>query len=472
MAARIRPWPTLIGLLIAAGVVLRVVFLRGRWGFVDSDEAVVGLMARGFRHGDWRAFYWGQHYASTQETALVAVAGASRLALKLVPCALSGVAALLTWRVGRRFLDERVAQLAGLLFWVAPGTYVWWSTKERGLYWSSLVLGLVLVLTAQRLVERSGGWRDGALFGAAAGLGVWASPTVLYFAVPAGLWVVARRSPPLRWLGAAIPAAVLGALPWLWHNVENEWASLDRPPQPESVSFVTGLGRLLWRTLPMALNLRYPISERWLVPRLAALVYLGLGVALVVAAIRRRSRPVLLLAILATFPLIYAWFPGAWFVGEGRYALFVAPFLALAVAWLVRRPDVLLVIAALSAVISFVVVRPMGSEYPRHLGPDIAALRRIGVDHAWADYWLSYRLTFESNGVIESSSYGSSRDRALFDAVRRDRTPAVLFAPGDRRLARFVATLDVPHRVTRTPHLLVVLIEGRVDPVDFPGLIP
>ena len=472
MAARSRRWPILVVLLIAAGIVLRVAFLHGRWGTVDSDEAVVGLMARRFRDGHWRAFYWGQHFASTQETALVALAGASRLALKLVPGALSGVAALLTWRVGRRFLDERVAQLAGLLFWVAPGTYVWWSTKERGLYWSSLVLGLVLVLAAQRLVSDGGRWRDGMLFGAAAGLGVWASPTVLYFAVPAGIWVMTRRSPPLRWLAVAVPTAVIGAMPWLWHNLENGWGSLDRPPQPEDVSIVTGLGRLLWRTLPMALNLRYPISERWLVQGIAALVYVGLGVAFAVVAVRRRPRPVLLLAILVTFPLIYAWFPGAWFVGEGRYALFVAPFLALAAAWMVRRADVLVAVVAVSAVISFVVVRPIGSEQPRHLGPDIAALRRLGIDHAWADYWLAYRLTFESNGDIESSSYASSRDSELFDGVRRDRTPAVLFAAGDRRATDLAAELEVPHRLVRTPTLLVLLIDGRLDPRILPGLVP
>ena len=194
--------------------------------------------------------------------------------------------------------------------------------------------------------------------------------------------------------------------------------------------------------------------------------------ALVVLLIRRRSRPVLLLAILATFPLIYTWFPGAWFVGEGRYALFVAPFLALAVAWLVRRPDVLSVIAAVSAVISFIVVRPIGTEYPRHLGPDIEALRRLGVDHAWADYWVAYRLTFESNGAVESSSYASSRDRALFDAVRRDRTPAILFALRDQRAGRLDAALEVPHHLVRTPHFLVVLVEGRVDPTELLGLIP
>ena len=32
-------------------------------------------MARSFLDGEWRAFYWGQHYGGTQETALVALAG-------------------------------------------------------------------------------------------------------------------------------------------------------------------------------------------------------------------------------------------------------------------------------------------------------------------------------------------------------------------------------------------------------------
>src|SRR4051812_23832432 len=192
-------WPLAVGASVLAGVVLRVVVLLGHWGTVDSDEAVVGLMARGFRHGDWRAFYWGQHYAGTQETALVALAGASTAALKLVPVVLCAVAAVLTWRVGRRLVDERLAQAAGLLCWVGPGAYVWWSTKERGFSWVAPALALFLVPAPQRVVER-GRVLDGAVLGLAAGLGFWASPTVLYFAVPAGLWVVARRHPPLRWL--------------------------------------------------------------------------------------------------------------------------------------------------------------------------------------------------------------------------------------------------------------------------------
>src|SRR4051812_46214746 len=166
-------WPLAVGASVLAGVVLRVVVLLGHWGTVDSDEAVVGLMARGFRDGDWRAFYWGQHYAGTQETALVALLGASTAALKLVPVLLSAVAAVLTWRIGRRLVDERLAQAAGLLCWVGPGAYVWWSTKERVFYWVALVLGLVLVLAALRIAA-GGRYVDGAVLGLAAGLGFWA----------------------------------------------------------------------------------------------------------------------------------------------------------------------------------------------------------------------------------------------------------------------------------------------------------
>ncbi|MDQ1373806.1 MAG: hypothetical protein QOJ09_1144 [Actinomycetota bacterium] len=470
---RRRLWPVAVGVLVLAGIVLRIVFLRGPWGTVDSDEAVVGLMARAMRAGHWRAFYWGQHYAGTQETALVAAAGASRAALKIVPAALSAVVSVLTWRVGRRVVEERVAQAAALLCWVAPGPYTWWSTKERGFYWVSLALGLVLVLSAQRLATGRRPRADGVALGLAAGLGFWASPTVLYFAVPTGLWLLARRHRPWKGLVVAVPAAVVGALPWLVHNVGHGWPSLDRPSQPEQVGYVSALGRLLWRAFPMALNLRYPISERWLVPKLAALAYLGLGACFIVAVIRRRSRPALLLAFLGTFPFIYAWFPGAWFVGEGRYVVFAVPVVALAVAWLVRRPEVVLAIAAVSAALSFVVVRPMGPEQPRRIGEDLAALRSAGVDHLWADYWNAYRLGFSSGGWLVASSAVSSRERSVYDAVRRDRTPAFLFPHGDPRATRLVSALMETTRVVHTPHFDVVLADGPVDPATLPpGWVP
>ncbi|MEA3020543.1 MAG: hypothetical protein QOI47_2067 [Actinomycetota bacterium] len=472
-ALRIRAWSIGVVGLVAVGVGERAHLLAGRWGAVDSDEAVVGLMARGFRHGHWRAFYWGQHYAGTQETALVALAGASWAALKLVPIVLCALAAVLTWRVGRRIVEDRLAQAAGLLVWVAPGSGVWWSTKERGFYWVTIVLGLVVVLAALRIVERGGRPIDWVAFGAAAGCGFWASPAILYFAVPATLWLVARRRlPPLRWAVLAPPAALLGALPWIWHNVGRGLPSLERPPQPVHISYATGIGRLLWRTLPVDLGLRWPLTERWVVPVVAPMLLLALGAAVVVAS-ARRPRPTVLLVALAIFPFIYSWFPGAWFVGEGRYALFATPLAALAVAWVVRRPAVVLGIAVVASVVAVRSFEYVPVERPFHIGPDLAALRAAGVDHAWADYWVAYRLYFVSGGDIVASSSSASRERSVLDAVQRDRTPAFVYPRHDPRRAQLEALLRVPHRSITTPSFDVVLADGAVDVAALPpGVAP
>lgn len=453
--------------LVLVGVALRVVLLQGPAGTVDSDEAVVGLMGQAMLDGEWRAFYWGQHYAGTLETALVALAGAQPSTMKLVPIALWAVAGVLTWRVGRRFLDERVAALAGLLTWIAPGGYVWWSTKERGFYGVSVVLGLVLVLAAQRIVERGGRPVDWIVLGLSAGLGFWTSPTVAYFAIPAGVWILVRRAS-LRWMPVAVPAAVVGALPWLWHNVENGWASLDRPPQPEEVGYLTGLGRFLWDVLPIALNLRYPIEGSWVVPVLAVAAYIGFGVALLL-----RRPPLLLALALVAFPFVYAAFPGAWFVGEGRYAFFATPFLALAVAWLARRPLPMLAVVGSALLLTLPAVDKIGAEWPEHVDADLAALRRAGVDTVWADYWVAYRLAFLSEGDLVASPHLAKRDRGLYDTVVADATPAFLYSRGDERWRTLQDVLDVPSRRIRTEHFVVVLVDGRVDPASLPpGMIP
>ena len=63
-------------------------------------------MARHALDGEFTTFYWGQAYAGSQEALLTVpvflVAGSGWLALRMVPIALTVVASLLIWRVGRR----------------------------------------------------------------------------------------------------------------------------------------------------------------------------------------------------------------------------------------------------------------------------------------------------------------------------------------------------------------------------------
>ena len=462
---------------VAAGVALRWWMLSGPRGFLDSDEAVVGLMARHLLDGEWRAFYWGQHYAGSQEAALAAavfaVTGSSVLALKAVPVALSAVAAALVWRIGRRLGGERPAVVAGLAFWVWPAAYVWWSGRERGFYWVCLVLGLLVLLLAQRLAERPERRADWVGFGLAAGLGWWASPQILFFAVPAGLWLLAAHRRALRGAWLAVVPALVGAAPWLWHNVGRGWPSLDAPPQPVDDGYVDHLRSFAWELAPMALNLRQPFSERWLVDVLAPAAYLVVVAVFAVALWRGGRRTGLLALAVVAFPFLHAVFPTAWHVGEGRYGLFVAPFLALLVGLACRRfedrPIVLAGVVAVLAAASWYSLSRIGVPAPVDVDDDLVVLEAAGVDRVWAEYWVAYRLSFESGERLVATPPIYHRYQPFVDAVAADDRPAYLFRQGDDTEPRFADELDrlgVAARRVRTDDFVVYLPERPVAPSE------
>jgi len=468
-----RAWPAFVVLAALVGLGFRVFAVVSDLGVLDSDEAVVGLMARRMLDGEVQAFFWGQHYAGTVETAVaalvIAVAGPSVAALKASVALLAAVAAVLTWRVGRRLVAERAAQAAGLLLWVGPAAYVWYSTKARGFYWAALVLGLLLLLCALRVVQDGDRRRDWIAMGLVAGLGWWVSPTIAYFGVPAAALLLVHRPGRLRNTWVAVGPLLVGALPWLWHNLFTGFPSLEPLEQPEQLGYLGGIRRLAGQVAPMVVNLRRPISATW-VP-LGPVLYLALGLALVVAVVRRKDRPWPLVLGLVAFPFLYSVFPGRWWVGEGRYALFLTPFLVLLVAWAARRPAALVAAVSVFAVSSGVLLVGLGRETPRSVDGDIRELRAAGVTELWADYWTSYRVMYESRERITSTSALAARHTPTLRRVARSARPAWGYPRGDARaaaLATHLRSTGVDVRTFRTPHLRVVVADGRVDPGTIP----
>src|SRR5262245_34929557 len=111
-ARRITPSITLLLVLFAAGagIALRAFVYASVLGSTNSDEAVLGLMARHVLHGEFTTFLWGTPYGGPQEAWLAApifaVFGSSVAALRVVPIALDIVGVFLIWRVGRRTIGE------------------------------------------------------------------------------------------------------------------------------------------------------------------------------------------------------------------------------------------------------------------------------------------------------------------------------------------------------------------------------
>jgi hypothetical protein len=409
-----REWIALLAVVGVAGLALRVWIYRSALGVPDSDEAVVGLMTMHLLDGEWTTFFWGQGFGGSQEAILTAplfaLFGPGWLALRAVPIALTGVTAIVVWRVGRRTLGEPAAAFAGCLMWVWPPFLLQRLTHQYGFYASGVLSCALLLLLALRTVERPTRARS-AVFGLVLGLSLWGSAQVLPVVVGVVAWTGWRCRVWLRraWISAVF--AVVGALPSLVWNVGHDWASLHSTIA-DTTSYTHRLRIFVSPLLGMLLGLRTPYTQERLLPAaLTFLAYAALALLLVYGAYRaRRTDASVLYVVAAVFPFVYALAPQTLFSQEPRYLLVLAPVVVLLVAQLatsyVRGVVVLCVALALSvATIARMEtyahdVAPQPPKAPRSLTPLVETLDRLGLDRVYADFWLAYRLTFETQERI------------------------------------------------------------------------
>ena len=482
-------WLVLVGLAAVAGIALRVWVYRSSMGVPDSDEAVVGLMALHVLDGELPVFFWGQGFGGSQEAILTAplfwAFGPSWLALRLVPIALTAAAAVVVWRVGRRTIGEPAAAVAGCLAWIWPPFLIQRLTHQFGFYAGGLLYSALLLLVGLRLVERPSRARA-ALFGLVIGLALWQSAQVLPVAVAVVAWTLWKQPRWLRHAWIAILLAVVGALPSLVWNARHDWGSLDSTIA-NTTSYAHRLRIFLSPLLGMLLGLRTPYTQERLLPSvLTLLAYAALAGLFVYGAYRARHRAASLLYVVAAlFPFVYALAPQTLFSQEPRYLLVLSPVVVLLVAQLgttywrgiaVLGVALAISVATLARMETYLAeVPPQPPKAPRDLAPLVATLDRLGVDRVYADFWLAYRLAFDTDerivaaqnklervGVVNGDaiparhpfirrrSYereveGAPHGFVFFDASLRDgadRSPGAPAAARVRQLARFTAVLE------------------------------
>lgn len=458
------PIRVLVAIGIVAGAVERLVVWRSHLGALDGDEAVWGLMGRHVAEGQFTAFMWGQAYGGTLESVLsaplLAIFPGSTVALRGVPIALTALAAVLVWRVGLRTIGDQAAAVAGVLFWVWPSYAIWKSMRAHGFYGAGVVAALLVLLLILRLSE-SPTKRDAAFLGLVVGVGLWQSTQLLPIALVAAVWLIWQMPESLRLAPLALGYAFLAFLPWTISNLRHDWWSFSFPPG--AGTFVSRLRGAMNGALPMEFGLRVPFDVSWVGGMaVGGTAMIALYVGFAVVAIKKRKTNVSLLVVVAlAFPLIAATSTFTWIVDEPRYLYIVSPVLILLVSLALttwqRAGAALLVAIALTSFglyrmndSPFFGERADGMFVPADFRPLIAELDRLGVDHVYTDYWVAYRLDFETDERIVAAESPQER------YARVGRRVVVL----DNDHVRYPPYVDEVTRSLRPGH---VVITGSPD---------
>jgi hypothetical protein len=495
------------GLAVAVllATALRLYFVLTPHGILDADEAIVGLMGRHILRGEFPTFYYGQRYMGALEPNLAAlgfaVAGASPITLKLVCLVTSLLLVGLTMELARRALGLGPAIVAGLLMAVPPLFMTVWSVKARGGFIETLVLGTVVLLLAQRMVEADGTrrLRVALVLGLVGGLAWWTCQLIVSYLAAAVVLIVrgAGWRAGLRALPIAATTFLLGSLP-LWLA---DWlGELGAKPVWDAAPPVTAAAQLV-NTLTIGLPALLgpgsfwpsaPAIEALTAPLLAiyALAWLSLGWTRVRA--RRRGTPEgaretgATLDAIVTLPALTILACGlsssGASVSEPRYLLPAAAAMPLVLAaWLSglwrlgwRGTAAALVVALLGMNIAghFLAPWTWAPVAPASLD-EVAAFfeaRRIPV--VATSYWVGPRLSFESGERVIGVSMRNAPERhppysAL--ARRADRF-AYAFLRGTDDIGVVATKLgDLGVQYARTPvGGMVVFHDLRLPGLDAP----
>ena len=257
--------PLWLCLLLALG--LRIWLLLRTQGFIDGDEAVVGIQAQHILRGEFPIYYYGQPYMGSLEAYLIALlfalVGPSTWAMRGEPILLSLVLVWLTWRLAWALADaarlpaaaRRWFMTIAALFATLPPLYdAVMEMRTWGGHIETYVIMLLLLLSALHLTQRwqaGATWRELVLrwagFGFLIGLGLWIYPLVISAILTALLWIAGygivefRKA---RWASGeqqgstasllrrfalavvAIPASLVGFAPALFWGATHQWANI------------------------------------------------------------------------------------------------------------------------------------------------------------------------------------------------------------------------------------------------------
>ena len=278
-----KSWRTWLIVILMVSAAWKIILLALDVVPLNSDEAIVGLMARHILLGERPIFFYGQSYMGSLDAFLVAAGfrllGEATWVIRMVQGLLFlGVLSTTVWLGKTAFGSVWTGILAAGLLAIPTTNISLYNTISLGGYGETLLIGNLLLILAIRLSRRPGLWEWLAV-GFLAGFGLWANGLTLVYSIPAivfalyhqkGNW---KTQPFFLGMGALILGAAVGATPWWIYAWKNGLTHLVGELLGSAVSVEQGnllarsashLVNLLLLGVPAIIGLRPPWGITWL----------------------------------------------------------------------------------------------------------------------------------------------------------------------------------------------------------------
>ena len=443
---------------LATAAFLKFILLAIQAVPFNSDEAIVGLMARHILHGEKPVFFYGQAYMGSLDAWLVAgafrILGDQVMVIRIVQILLYMLYLVSLWKLAQVIFTSRLIPV--ITIWIAaiPTVLVTtYTTATLGGYGETILFGnLILWLGYEVTFGRwSTAWLAWLALGAVGGLAFWTLGLAGIYLLPVvivglrGFYIDLNscyqgstvkqsfyflRTKILLYLLAAV-AFMIASSPWWLYNLNNSGEAMAILTGTSSLSLASltfwqrFIGFLLIG-IPGLLGFRFPWSpdlSPWPVLVISVMIYLGATSYLAWGI--RRGQPAMAPGarlLLGCFMLIFfVFFLGTHFGVDatGRYFLpmYVPLTFALAAfveaAWKRKQLlgiGLLLIILAISGfettraaaspdriTTQFDPITRFDNRYDNEL---MTFLQTQGETNGYSNYWVSFRLAYLSDEEI------------------------------------------------------------------------
>ena len=229
-------------IVLAVAALYRLILILRGWPALDSDEAIIGLMARHILHGQFDYWFWGQQYMGAFQAYVVAgvfaVIGSSAFSLHLTMLLFTLVFFAAMYFVGRAAYEPAVGILTLAWLAVGPPVGVLRELTAIGGYQDMLVFGSLILLGVWSRLRQPAPlprtrkeWSHALLvyagIGLAGGIGLWSDLLFLPVLFMAAYTLLAVRTREVfHYCGLVLVLAFLvGGFPYISYNITNKNAT-------------------------------------------------------------------------------------------------------------------------------------------------------------------------------------------------------------------------------------------------------